>query len=96
MQERKNEREQIEGRLIVDRLEEGYAVCEQEDRSMIRIRRTGFPPGSGRRRACRAGRPLPGGSGRLAEAERRDREQTPPAFREIGLRQAPPPRSPAS
>ena len=45
MQERKNEREQIEGRLIVDRLEEGYAVCEQEDRSMIRIPMDRLPAG---------------------------------------------------
>ena len=64
MQERKNEREQIEGRLIVDRLEEGYAVCEQEDRSMIRIPTDRFPPGSGRetclpRRAAATGRIRP-------------------------------------
>ena len=45
MQERKNEREQIEGRLIVDRLEEGYAVCEQEDGSMIRIPMDRLPAG---------------------------------------------------
>ena len=45
MQERKNEREQIEGRLIVDRLEEGYAVCEQEDRSMVRIPTDRLPAG---------------------------------------------------
>ena len=45
MQERKSEREQIEGRLIVDRLEEGYAVCEQEDRSMVRIPTDRLPAG---------------------------------------------------
>ena len=45
MQERKNEKEQIEDRLIVDRLEEGYAVCEQEDRSMVRIPTDRLPAG---------------------------------------------------